>query len=188
LRRRFETEHYLQLKGFLHPDVISLILPFLARAEYAPAQYKHVGSELRMEPNAAFDTLSFLANDAKLLALVRKITGCDAIAIFQGRVYRLIPDPLHTFEWHDDLHESSRLVAISINLSEGKFRGGVFQIREVGSGKITGEVANAGLGDAVLFSISKDLQHRVTGVEGDTPRTSFSGWFKSGSGLTATED
>ena len=185
LRRCFEREHFLLLKGFLHPEIISLIQPCLARAEYFPAQYKHVGSELRMEPNAALDTLSFLANDANLLALVRKITGCDAIGIFQGRVYRLIPDPLHNFEWHDDLREPSRLVALSVNLSEGKFRGGVFQIREVPSGKITGEVANAGLGDAVLFSISKDLQHRVTGVEGDTPRTSFSGWFKSGPGLTA---
>lgn len=183
LRRDFARDHFLLLKDFLHPDIISLIRPFLERAEYSPAQYKHVGSELRMEPNLAFDTLSFLANDGKLFALVQAITGCGPIGYFQGRVYKLIPDPQHTFEWHDDLRESNRLVAISINLTEGIFRGGVFQIREALSGKITGEVANAGLGNAVLFGISKELEHRVTGVEGDTPRISFSGWFKSGAGI-----
>jgi 2OG-Fe(II) oxygenase superfamily len=183
LRRDFERDHFLLLKDFLHPDIISLIRPFLERAEYSPAKYKHVGSELRMKPNLAFDTLSFLANDAKLFALVQSITGCDSIGYFQGRVYKLIPNPQHNFDWHDDLSESNRLIAISINLTEEKFRGGVFQIREVPSGKITGQVANAGLGNAVLFGISKDLEHRVTGIEGDTPRISFSGWFKSGAGI-----
>jgi len=183
LRRDFARDHFLLLKNFLHPDILSLIRPFLERAEYSPAKYKHVGSELRMEPNPAFDTLSFLANDAKLFGLLETITGCGSIGCFSGRVYKLIPDPRHNFEWHDDLSEASRLVAISINLTEGLFRGGVFQIREARSGRITGEVANAGLGNAVLFGISKDLQHRVTGIEGDTPRTSFSGWFKSGPGL-----
>jgi 2OG-Fe(II) oxygenase superfamily len=185
LRQCFEREHYLWLKDFLHPDIISLILPFLKSGEYVPAQYKHVGSELRMEPNLAFDTLSFLANDAKFFGLVQAITGCGSIGYFQGRVFKLIPDPQHSFDWHDDLREPNRLVAISINLTEGMFRGGVFQIREVGSGKITGEVRNAGLGNAVLFDISEDLQHRVTGIEGDTPRISFSGWFKSGPGFHA---
>jgi len=185
LRQCFEREHYVLLKDFLHPDIISLILPFLKSGEYVPAQYKHVGSELRMEPNLAFDTLSFLANDSKLFGLVQAITGCGSIGYFQGRVFKLIPDPQHSFDWHDDLREPNRLVAISINLTEGMFRGGVFQIREVDSGKITGEVRNAGLGNAVLFEISKDLQHRVTGIEGDTPRISFSGWFKSGPGFHA---
>jgi 2OG-Fe(II) oxygenase superfamily len=179
LRRCFERQHYLLLKEFLVPEIISIILPILGRAEYLPAQYNNVGSELRMEPNLAFDTLSFLANDMKLFGLVQTITGCGSIGCFQGRVYKLIPDPLHNFEWHDDLRDASRLVAMSINLTEGMFRGGVLQIREVHSGKITGEVSNTEIGNAVLFRISEDLEHRVTGIEGDTPRISFAGWFKS---------
>jgi hypothetical protein len=183
LRRCFERQHYLMLKDFLDPHIISLILPFLGPAEYVPAKYEHVGSELRMEPNPALDILSFLANDVKLFDLVQTITGCGSIGCFQGRVYKLIPDPLHNFEWHNDLQEPIRLVAMSVNLTEGMFRGGVLQIREVRSGKITAEVANVGFGNAVLFGISDDLEHRVTGIEGDTPRVSFAGWFKSGPGL-----
>lgn len=183
LRKNFDRQHCLLLKDFLHPEVVSLILPFLQRAEYLPAQYKHVGSELRMEPNLALDTLSFLANDAKLFGLVQMITGCGSIGCFQGRVYRLIPNPQHNFDWHDDLHEPSRLITMSVNLSEGMFRGGVLQIREVSSEEIISEVANTGFGDAVLFRISESLLHRVTGIEGDMPRTSFTGWFKSEPGI-----
>jgi len=71
LRDNFERQHYLLLKDFLHPEVISLILAFLKRAKYSPAQYQRVGSELLMEPNAALDTLSLLANDVKLFGLVQ---------------------------------------------------------------------------------------------------------------------
>jgi len=183
LKQSFERRHYLLLKDFLHPEIASLILPFLKRAEYLPAQYKHVGSELRMEPNLASDTLSFLGNDAKLFRLVQTITGCGSIGCFQGRVSRLIPDPHHNFDWHDDLSDPSRLTTMSINLSEGMFRGGVLQIRESCSRIIISEVANTDFGSAVLFRISENLEHRVTGIEGDMPRTSFTGWFKSGPGF-----
>jgi len=183
LRQSFERQYYLLLKDFLHPEITSLILPFLKRAEYFPAQYTHVGSELRMEPNLASDTLSFLCNDSKLFRLVQTITGCGSIGCFQGRVYKLIPDPYHNFDWHDDLSDPSRLTTMSINLSEGRFRGGVLQIRESHSGKIISEVANTDFGSAVLFRISENFEHRVTGIEGDMPRTSFTGWFKSGPGF-----
>jgi hypothetical protein len=183
LRLRFERQPYLLLKDFLHPVVISLILPFLDRAEYVPAQYKHVGSELRMEPNLASDILSFLANDSKLFCLLQTITRCGSIGSFQGRVYKLIPDPYHNFDWHDDLSDPSRLVAMSINLSDAKFSGGVLQIRESQSRRIICEVANTDFGNAVLFRISEGLEHRVTGIEGERTRTSFTGWFKSGPGF-----
>jgi len=183
LRQGFERQHHLLLRDFLDPEVISLALPFLERAKYCPAQYKHVGSELLMQPNLAVDTLSFLTNDVKLFGLVQTITSCDSIGYFQGRVYKLIPDPQHIFDWHDDLNEPNRLIAMSINLSMGNYCSGLLQIREVRSGKIVGEVANTGFGNAVLFRVSKDLEHRVTGIEGDAPRTSFAGWFKSGPGL-----
>jgi hypothetical protein len=183
LRRDFERQHFLLLKDFLHPEVISLILPFLERAKYSPVHYKRVGSELLMEPNPAVDTLSFLTNDMKLFGLLDTITGCGSIGWFQGRIYKLIPDPDQVFDWHDDLQDHSRLTAMSINLSGRTYCGGLLQIREVNSGKIVGEVANTGFGSAVLFRISEKLEHRVTRIEGDAPRVSFAGWFKSGAGL-----
>jgi hypothetical protein len=38
-------------------------------------------------------------------------------------------------------------------------------------------VANTGAGDAVLFRIAERLEHRVTSLRGDVPRTAYAGWF-----------
>lgn len=183
LRRTFGRHHHLLLKDFLDPEVISLILPLLERAKYCPAEYEGVGSELLMDRNLAVDALSFLTNDARLFSIVQTITGCGSIGSFQGRIYKFVPDPQHVFDWHNDLREHTRMIALSINLSAGTYRGGLLQIREVSSGKIVAEVANTGFGNAVLFRVSRDLEHRVTGLEGDAARTSFAGWFKSEPGL-----
>jgi hypothetical protein len=179
LRHIFEREHCLLLRGFLGGDLVPLVLPLLKRAQFSPAHYEHVGSELLMEPNAALEILTFLSNDQKLFDLVETITRCQRISSFYGRVYKLAPNPDHTFDWHDDLHEPSRLLAMSLNLSTDQFRGGLLQIREVASGNIIHEVANTGFGDAVMFRLTRDLEHRVTPVDGDTPKISYAGWFKT---------
>jgi hypothetical protein len=38
-------------------------------------------------------------------------------------------------------------------------------------------VNNTGFGDAILFRISKDLEHRVTEVVGEVAKTAYAGWF-----------
>jgi hypothetical protein len=179
LRRTFEREHCLLLKGFLGGELVPLILPAIERAQYHPAHYDQVGSELLMEPNAALEALSFFFNDQKLFELVQSITCCGRIGFFRGRVYRLDPNPHHTFDWHNDLNKASRMLAMSLNLTAKGFQGGLLQIREAATGKMIREVANTGFGDAVLFRLSADLEHRVTPVEGQTPRISYAGWYQS---------
>jgi hypothetical protein len=41
------------------------------------------------------------------------------------------------------------------------------------------EVTNTGLGDAIVFRLSDDLQHRINEVRGAQPKTAFAGWFRS---------
>jgi hypothetical protein len=84
----------------------------------------------------------------------------------------------HTDDWHDDTSDG-RLLAMSINLSPRGYQGGVFQMRESKSHWTLMEIANTGLGDALLFRVSSDLQHRVTEVQTGEPRTAFAGWFHS---------
>ena len=50
-------------------------------------------------------------------------------------------------------------------------------MRERDTRRVIFELANTGPGDAVLFRISEKLEHMVTAVEGDEPRTVFAGWF-----------
>lgn len=72
-----------------------------------------------------------------------------------------------------------RLIGMSINLGSRKYAGGVFQLREHDSKRIIFEIANTGWGDAILFRISSRLDHQVTAVTGNEPRTAFAGWFRS---------
>jgi hypothetical protein len=179
LRREFDRRNCLLLENFLHPDVVSLLLPMIRTATFHSKHHDHVGSELQMEPNVALHLLSFLTNDLKLFDLVQKITSCSRVGCFQGRVYKLIPDPTHILDWHNDFNEPGRLIAMSLNLSTAPFRGGVLRIREVRGGRIVSEVANTGFGNAVIFRISRDLEHQVTQIQGDSSRISFAGWFRS---------
>jgi hypothetical protein len=180
LRREFDRRNCFLLENFLHPDVVSLLLPMIRTATFLPTTHDDdVGSELQMEPNLALHLLSFLTNDLKLFDLVQKITSCGPVGCFQGRVYKLTSHPAHILDWHNDFNEPGRLIAMSLNLSTAPFRGGVLQIREVRGGRIVSEVANTGFGNAVIFRISRDLEHQVTQIQGAAPRISFAGWFRS---------
>ena len=95
------------------------------------------------------------------------ITGCPAITEFGSiRVYRLVAGPQHQFSWHNDRNDPLREVGFSMNLSTDVFRGGTFELRDTRTLTPLAQVNNTGFGDALLFRISSDLQHRVTEVVG----------------------
>jgi hypothetical protein len=72
---------------------------------------------------------------------------------------------------------------MSVNLSPQVYEGGALQLKLRHSDEILQEVRNTGLGDAILFRISKDLVHRVQGVTGEHPKIAFAGWFLTGEDL-----
>jgi hypothetical protein len=66
---------------------------------------------------------------------------------------------------------------MTLNLSRAPFRGGQFLLRDRQSKRMLAEVANTGLGDALTFRISHELQHRIFDLQGDEPKIAFAGWF-----------
>lgn len=86
----------------------------------------------------------------------------------------------HRMRWHDDVERAKgRMIGMSINLSAEVYRRGVFQLRDRRSARVLRELPNTGFGDAVLFRIAADLEHRVTPVVGGAAKTAFAGWFCS---------
>ena len=131
-----------------------------------------------MTESAAFGALLFLINDEKLFQLIQDITQCALIDCFEGRVYRVNPGDGHHDSWHNDIGEG-RVVGMSLNLSREVYSGGVLQIRNRETEAVISEAANTGFGDAVVFRLSRDLQHRITEVEGSASKTAFAGWFRA---------
>jgi 2OG-Fe(II) oxygenase superfamily len=180
LRTQFERRHYFLLPGLLEPGLLDLIQRQIDRGEFRERVHERIDSnkELCLVANAAFGALLFLMNDEKLFQIIQDITRCDRINCFEGRVYRVNPGDGHHDSWHDDIGED-RLVGMSINLSRAVYSGGVLQIRNRESRKVLSEAANTGSGDALVFRLSRDFQHRITEVEGSASKTAFAGWFRA---------
>jgi hypothetical protein len=177
-RAEFGTHHFIKLKDFLEPELLSLAVEYVERDRWKTIAEKDFYRE-DIQGGPAYELLHFLSNSPNVLRVAGELTGCGPFTRFWGRIYRAVPGADHMDNWHDDFSPGRR-VAISVNLSPGCYSGGILQMRERCSGRIFAEVENHGLGDAVLFRVCPDFTHRVTTVVGQIPRVAFVGWFYVG--------
>lgn len=177
-RWQFEHENYVRLPQFLEAGFLELVQRSVERASFAIKVHKGIGVEACMSDNVTLSLLHFPLNCPKFFRFIEQMTGCGRIGCFTGRVYRIIPGCGHYDSWHSDMIEH-RMVAMSINLSARIYAGGMLQMRERETQAVVSEVSNVGLGDAIVFRLSDDLEHRITDVEGTAAKTAFAGWFKS---------
>jgi coenzyme PQQ synthesis protein D (PqqD)/2-oxoglutarate-Fe(II)-dependent oxygenase superfamily protein len=181
-REHFARHYYLRLAGFIELRLLQVIQRYLKRAKFEE-KTSTVGRDLMLTNNPLVSVLYLLMNDPKLFSVIRRITGCGPIGCFNGRLYRMIARPGLDLTWHDDVTED-RKVAISINLSDARYHGGTFQLRERSRG-VCDEVPNLGFGDAIIFRVAEHLEHRLTPVAGKVPKTALTGWFCSRPSYTA---
>lgn|SRR5574341_318550 len=180
LRDHFEWHHYTRLPEFLDTATLTFVQEAVERGEFYERSHPGIKSnkELCMKQNAAYGALLLFMNDERLFQIIERVTGCAPIGCFEGRVYRFAPGLGHHDAWHSDMAED-RLIALSVNLSPEPYSGGILQMRDAGSRKILSQVPNLGRGDAVLFRLSAQLQHRITRVSGAVSKTAFAGWFRA---------
>jgi len=180
IRAKFKRANHIRIPGFIEPGLLEVMRKYLQRAQFEESEYGAVGRDLALWNSPVAGALHLLMNDPALLKCVRRISGCEPIGSFTGRLYRMIARPGMDFDWHSDLKEDDLRVgvAMTINLGTRPYRGGMLQMRREDDQAIT-EIPNAGPGDAIIFRLARDLRHRVTPVEGKVPKTAFTGWFMS---------
>jgi len=182
LRDLFATQHCLVLKNLLEPALLEKIQGHIERARWQSSAFEggFFGTEFTLDDPVTLRLLDFLLNSPEFLSVIRIITGCTQISDFSGRVYRMVAGPKHQLSWHDDINiNEKRQVGFSMNLSTDVFRGGTFELRMSSTLAPLAQVNNTGFGDALLFRISADLQHRVTEVVDTVPKTACAGWFRA---------
>jgi 2OG-Fe(II) oxygenase superfamily len=177
LQTQFRQRHCVHVRQLLSGELLAKLMPRLATATFQETVYEEVGTDLCMTANPVLQGLHFAVNDPVLLGLVQRITDSEPLGCFEGRVYRMLPESGHLEDWHSD-RSGNRLIGMSINLSSHPYGGGLFQLRETGQDRIIHEAHNTGFGDAIMFRISRQLEHRVTPVTGDVAKTAFAGWFR----------
>ena len=176
LQREFRACRCVRIPSLLAPALLARLQREVAAAAFVDRAHGSISTELCMVRNACLGTLNFLANDPAMLGFVEAVTGCPRLTSFVGRVYRLDASRGHYDSWHADI-DAGHEVGLSLNLSDQPFDGGVFEIRRVGTPQPLASHANVVPGDAILFSIAADLEHRVTPMRGAAPKTAFAGWF-----------
>ncbi|MGH9544208.1 MAG: 2OG-Fe(II) oxygenase [Terriglobales bacterium] len=178
LRAEFDAVHCVCIPHLLEPSLLTFLEHRLERGEWQTRIHKDVAEEYTLHDSPALNLLHFIANFPDFRNLVQEITGCGPLRRFKGRIYRMTAAAGHYDHWHDD-NFNNRLVGMSLNLSRRPFRGGLFRLRERESETILAQIANTALGSALIFRIADHLQHRISDMEGDEPKTAFAGWFRS---------
>ncbi len=181
----FVHDHFIRLPGLLSDELLEEFYSQITTAKWEERIHENIGLETCLSDAGIVALINFLINDQDLFMLLEKITGSHPIRSFAGRAYRMVPNSGHYDSWHNDVGKN-RLLALSINLGKEPYEGGVLQIRKRTSDKLLAEVPNTGFGNAILFRIAEDLEHRVTNIEGNVPKTAFAGWFQSEPDFWAT--
>ncbi|TSA19018.1 MAG: 2OG-Fe(II) oxygenase [Betaproteobacteria bacterium] len=181
LKSEFAQSGYVLLPQLLDTDLLQFLLPRLSQPRWIRRVEKNIAAEDVLDDELALSLLHFVSNSPAFLGAIREVCDCSGASVFRGRIYRLLPDPVHHDSWHDDVGDAQdhRLVGMSINLGPRAYAGGLFQLRDFISKRMIREVANTGWGDATLFRISLQLEHQVSAVTGKEPRIAFAGWFRS---------
>lgn len=178
LKTDFATKHYVHLPQLIEPGLLQLLSQRLNQAKFKRREHKGIGVELCLEDDRVEGLVAFLTNNSKLFEVVETVTGCAHIGCFNGRVYRIVENKGHYDSWHSDLIDD-RLVAMSINLGQEPYAGGTLELRNHATKKILNRIENTGFGDGIIFRLSPNLQHRITEVKGNVPKTALAGWFCS---------
>jgi hypothetical protein len=179
LRDEFRVQHCVLLEGLLDHALLDLLRPRLAAGTWADFTHEGIGTEVILNDDLALNILHFAINAPAVLDAVRVISDCPDITWYDGRIFRMDPAAGHYDSWHSDVMDG-RLIGMSVNLSFAGYEGGEFEMREVSTDRRVGKIANHTLGNASLFRIDGQFQHRVGALAGTRPRTAFAGWFKSG--------
>jgi 2-oxoglutarate-Fe(II)-dependent oxygenase superfamily protein len=178
LRKTFVEQHWLLLPNFLDARLLELIEKKLEGAEYRVVD-RETGVELRPIDCTAYLATELLLNSPSLFRAIEQITGCAHIACCSGRIYRRPASSTYFNRWHTDITDEGRMIALSINLNAKPYEGGALQIRSAKTHKILCEVSNRNYGDAIIFPVDEEFEHRVCEVESGATKTALAGWFRS---------
>lgn len=181
-RAQYQQNCMLVLPGLFSRELCEILIREINAGGWYQAVHEDngvIGSEETSSSELAGGILSFVVTEPGFISLIRQISGRDDITWFSGRFFKMNPSLGHSCSWHDDINPTRR-VGISICLEEVPCEGGGFEIRKAGSDQLLGRVERRNLGDATLFRIGEDLEHRILPVKEGTVRVACAGWFHSG--------
>lgn len=165
------------LEAFVDDPLLKLLTPIWSSASFLPSPVDRVGLRSVETPGHAGAALCLALARPEVLRIIGSLLGGPALTGVAGAIAQFAAGAEECLDWHDDLAEPERKLAITINLGRTPHCGGTFEFRDLASGAPPFRHVHAKPGDALLFPIGAGLQHRVLPVTDGGPRTVFAGWF-----------
>lgn len=180
-RTEYAETHCVFLPGLLKKNALQNLLNKLDKINFMTKfemdEKNKFGKVLFVPVNdPILFTFQLLFNNKELFTALEKITGCGPIGNFVGRIHRS-EEGDHEIKWHDDTTDT-RLLAMTLGLGTERYTGAQFQMREKDTQKITRELGQIEAGDAIIFKIDPQLEHRLAPMESGR-RTVGVGWFRA---------
>lgn len=176
-RDEFARRGSLYLTNFLTPDMLGTVRRICRAATFVPKATALLGSMEVEWPRRAGLAVSIALSQPTLLRWLEEATGCGPIERADGRIAQGRPGQPHQLDWHDDQVDPTRRLAITINLTEDDYEGGLFALRSRESGLILTSHRHDRLGAALIFEVSDRFEHRILPVTAGGPRRVYTGWF-----------
>ena len=164
----------------IEPDLLASLLRLCREGHFEPNEVEDLGHREVENPQRAGRTLTHVLKRADLIGWIERATGCGPLETVEGRVVRARANNHDQLLWHDDLDEPHRRLAITINLSEHGYEGGLFELREKRTEKLLAMHRHIAPGTALIFDVAYDIEHRVLPVTAGGPRCVYTGWFFKG--------
>lgn len=177
-RERFGRLPAIAIPAAFEPGFCTRMVERAARARFiADADIEQIGTRLVESPQLIGRAISLLLHSTELLHWLEEVTGMGPLRAVAGRFAEMRASHHDALDWHDDLHDTTRRLAIIVNLSEQLFVGGQFQLRRKGESELLLRHDHPQAGSVLIVAVRPELEHRVTPVSQGGPRRIYAGWF-----------
>jgi hypothetical protein len=180
LRAEFDQRRSLLCDDVIEPSFLERLLARCRASCFVPDRVEGLGDREVERPQRVSGAINLALGRSPLLRWAEAATGHPALGRAEGRVVRSRANDRDQLDWHDDLDDPSRRLAITINLGEHRYEGGLFELRDKRTKALLITHLHLVPGAALIFDIGYDIEHRVLPVTSGGPRCVYTGWFFKG--------
>jgi hypothetical protein len=173
----FRDQRSLVCDDIFEPALLASLLRVCGQGRFRLDDVVGLGTREVEWPQRAGNAIALALSRPTFLGWVERVTGSGKLERVEGRVVQTRPESGDGLDWHDDLNDPRRRLAITICLSDGPVEGGWFELRDAGTGRMLARHRHQAPGSALIFEVGSHLQHRLLPVTGQRCRRVFTGWF-----------
>lgn len=154
----FEVNSAVVFPTLLSTTFLESLLKNLPNVSYKTVHVSGIGTQEANYNHMVSKALNLVFSGSEIISFIQMITGRTLLSRFNGRLMKISNG--QQLDWHDDTHEPSRRVGLSLSLSK-EFTGGEFQIRKKKREEYLFRHKFSVIGEVVFFNLDHDIEHRI---------------------------